>query len=277
MIDDGDAVGTAHRRQPVGDDDHRPARSSAARAPARRRPRCPDRGCSSPRRARAPPDRRARRGRARRAGARRPTAASRARAPRCRARRASSSKRSSTPIASSASRPRRRSRSARAMRMLSAIVPPNRKPSCGTTTIRSRSEASGAGADRRPPKVTCPSVGSYSRAMQLGERALAGAGRTDEREPLAVADGERHVASAPARSAPRSVNVDVVGDERTGRRQRRPASACSATSGTVSIRPYSLCSDAAADWTVLYSCDSCCTGSNRLPSSSTNGDDRADA
>ena len=56
--------------------------------------------------------------------------------------------------------PPRRSRRRGRSRTLSAIVPPNRKPSWGTTTTRSRSEASVASRRSTPPNVIVPSVGS---------------------------------------------------------------------------------------------------------------------
>ena len=89
------------------------------------------------------------------------------------------------------------------MRTLSAIVPPNRKPSWGTTTMRSRSDASVASRRSTPPNVTV-AVGRVVQARhQLGERRLAGAGRAHERQPLAVAD-----ARATRRRAPRSTFRD---------------------------------------------------------------------
>ncbi|CAB4795870.1 unannotated protein [freshwater metagenome] len=48
------------------------------------------------------------------------------------------------------------------------------------------------------------------------------------------------------------------------------ASAISLTSGCVSRMPNNFCNAAPEDCTVLYSCDNCCTGSNKLPSSNTN-------
>ena len=55
----------------------------------------------------------------------------------------------------------------RAIRRLSRMVPLNKKPSCGTTTIRSRSDAMVAIFKSIPPYVTLPTCGSYNRAISL--------------------------------------------------------------------------------------------------------------
>ena len=106
----------------------------------------------------------------------------------------------------------------RATRMLSRIVPPNRNPSCGHDdhSLAQRVE-------RRQPQVD---VGVRHEAAarvvqpgeQLGDGALAGTGRTDEGEPLAVRDRQRQVAER----RPLGAGVGerhVVGDERAGGRQ----------------------------------------------------------
>ncbi len=77
---------------------------------------------------------------------------------------------------------------------LSRIVPVNRKPSWGMTTMRSRSVGS-----RHPAQVDAAeahrAAGRVVQARhQLGERRLPGAGRADEHEPLAARERERHVA-----------------------------------------------------------------------------------
>ena len=149
---------------------------------------------SSPRRARAPPGRPARPGRATRAGARRPTGASRARAPRC-ARPSRERRRTGRARRSRRARRARRRRSPRRGRCARCRRSCRRTGSPPAARRRCARAATRASASRRstPPNVTVP-VGRVVQARhQLGERRLAGAGRADERQPLAVADRERHV------------------------------------------------------------------------------------
>ena len=55
----------------------------------------------------------------------------------------------------------------RAIRRLSRMVPLNKKPSCGTTTIRSRNDDIVAIFRLIPPYDTLPTCGSYKRAISL--------------------------------------------------------------------------------------------------------------
>ncbi len=139
-------------------------------------------------------DRRARHAPATRAASRPPTGASRARAPRCRALRGSRRRCPTSPSASTAASTSASVASARPTRMLSRTVPANRKPSCGTTTIRFAQ----AGARRVAQVDAAEAHRALTRVVeadhQLGQRRLAGPGRPDERDPLPRLDGERHVA-----------------------------------------------------------------------------------
>ena len=78
-----------------------------------------------------------------------------------------------------------------------------------------------------------------------------------------MSDVQRHVVEDPrtfARVAERHT-LDV--DRSVG---RSTAPGRSGTSAGVSSSSYSLLRPAPADWTVLNSCESCCTGSNRFDS-----------
>lgn len=60
----------------------------------------------------------------------------------------------------------------RPKRMLSSRVPSNRKPSCGTMTIRSRSEEKRTVRRSAPSTVTRPETGSISRVSSLAKVVL---------------------------------------------------------------------------------------------------------
>ena len=152
--------------------------------------------------------------------------------------------------------------SARPTRTLSRTVPANRKPSWGTTTMRSRSDASVASRRSTPPKRTVPVARVVEARDQLGERRLAGAGRADEREPLARRDRERRRRAA--RRSPSPYANETSSTSIAPRSGRSTAPGRSAIDGSVSSSSNSLCSAAPADCTVLYSWLSCWIGSNRL-------------
>ena len=106
-------------------------------------------------------------------------------------------------------------------------------------------------------------MGRIEPGDQLGQRRLAGPGRPDQRQAHAGRDVQRHVLQHPRAAGVgerHGVDLDVP-----GRRQvDRPAR--SGTSTRSSSSSYSLWSPAPADWTMLNSWLSCCTGSNRLDS-----------
>ena len=186
VVDHRDPVGAAHRRQAVGDDDHRAAlhqplerlldhglgagvevavaSSSTSTAGSTSAARASDTSCFSP------------------ADSREPRSRTSVSSPS-----GSAAKRSSTPIA----RERRVDLVVGRRRAGDADVVADRAAE-QEALLRARRRCARAARratpSRRstPPKVTVPAVGSYSRAMQLGERRLAGAGRPDQREALAV-------------------------------------------------------------------------------------------
>ena len=219
----GPSTGGGRRRSRCG------PRISRSMAPLDRRPRCPGRGWTSPRRARAPPGRRARRGPATPAGARPPTAASPARGPRCRARRGRPAKRSQAPIG----RDRGVDLGVGRARPRQADVVADRAAE-QEALLRHDDDAlaqrghRGVRAGRRRRSATVPAGRVVEPGDQLGQRRLAGAGRADQRQPLAGGDrsastslqhrsraagvGERHAVDLERRRRPAGRPRRALGD-----------------------------------------------------------------
>ena len=141
-------------------------------------------------------------------------------------------------------RPRRRSRRPARRGRCRGSCPANRKPSCGTTTMRSRSDASVAVAQVDAAEATPCLARVVEAGDELGQRRLARAGRADEREPLARRDVQRSRRAARRRSAVRERHVVDV--DRAVARAGRPRPGFSAIDGGVSRSPNSLFSAAPA-------------------------------
>ena len=137
--------------------------------------------------------------------------------------------------------------------MLSSSVVSNRKPSCGTITIRARSEPNRTSRRSTPSTSTRPSVGSISRVSSLANVVLPRAGLADDGDPglrrrsrrrrrAARAGrrvGERHVleahvdrARAAARRRPRPGRRRRPAVSSTPSTRRQPATAFCASLST---------------------------------------------
>ena len=172
----------------MGDGDAGAAGSSAPPGRGRSASPAPGRPRWWPRRGRAGRGRRGGPGAARPAGAPPPTATRRAGRRGCRARAAA--RRASRPGRARSRRraPRRRWRRGRRSATLASRVASKRKPSCGTSTTRRRSEANATGGRRRRRAATAPERGVHQPGEQLGEGGLARPGLADDGDPGAGLD-----------------------------------------------------------------------------------------
>ena len=221
VVDHDDPVGAHGRGEPVRDQDRRTPLAAARPAPPRPAARSAGRGWRSPRRAPPPAARPGTPGPAPAAAAPPTTPTGRARAAGCPARPASARP-------GRAARPRRppptpasSEASGRAKAMLSRSVPANRNGSCGTTPIWRRSDASVTSRRSCPSIRMRPAGRVVEPGDQLGQRRLAGPGRTDAGDRLARRDPQRHVfQDRPRRQISEG---DVVEDDLpVHRRQTRP-------------------------------------------------------
>ena len=113
---------------------------------------------------------------------------------------------------------------ARPMRTLSRIVPLNRKPSWGTTTIRSRSDRSVASRRSTPPKRDRALGRVVEPGDSLASVDLPAPVGPDERQPLAGRDRAGRRRAAPAvrrRRRTRRPSTSIVARARAGRPRRR--------------------------------------------------------
>ena len=246
-------------------------RVSALQGALRAAPRWRGRPRTWPRRAPAGRGRRGRRGRAPPAGAPRPTAPRRAARPAvsrpCGSRSAHSSRPSSVSASTTSSRRTCAVPGAcRTARCWRAACRRTRKPSCGTSTTRSRSDEKRTSRRSTPSTSTRPPAGSISRVSSLAKRGLARAGLADDGDPgpRRRARGRRRAARGAARvgerdvleRARRSARAAAPRPRRPGRRRRpgcrgrastrrQPATAfCSSLSTSVPI-----CTGPVNSWT----------------------------
>ena len=157
--------------------------------------------------------------------------------------------------------------------MFSRIVPPKQNPSWGTTMMRRRRSTIEANRKSTPPNETVPAIpftglGSYRRAINFANVDLpAPVGPTNaNRSPSAT---EILMSLNAGRSLPAYPNV-TLSTTMAPRSGSWVGSSASATSGTASMMPISLCRAAVDDCTVLYNWLNCWTGSKRLANKSTN-------
>ena len=258
MLHHRDAVGALRRREPVRDRDHRAPAREHRRAHARPPPRSAGRVTTSPRRARSPPGRPARRARARRAGARPPRDARRA-----------SGRRSRAPSGSASTRRQRADRPQRLAHLVVGRVRTRRAARCRRSTPRTGGPPAGrrrcASAVRRASRRAgrcrrarpCPRCGSYARTSSFASvdlpapvaptRARCSPGAIVERD----VDDRRRAVAVGERDAVRA-QLAAGGQRARCRRGRSAARRAASTIFASAARP---------DWNSLYQSPSRATGS----------------